>query len=276
MYSSFATSPTILLSMLALSMQWMNVNLCLPFQDLAREQFHAALRGRLPALKRLQIITTGGNSVVTAFELAPNLHTVVLERLPPSMPWLQLNHFRGERLVGMDCLHVLRLGVSLLECKFSLVDEDIYEEALLPPHLALRTLHLTDHTVCLDILRILTLPALSELNLDDGRDSVEQYHEVLSFLSRSRPPLQRLSVQHGYPRLTHAFPFLLQLSALEIPEVTVAEYSILLQDLRARDPATFLPNLKSLVISSWESLYYEAEQPASVDCEVLADALTQR
>ncbi|KAJ6544178.1 hypothetical protein B0H19DRAFT_1169842 [Mycena capillaripes] len=268
----------ILPSILDLSIQWRHVDLRLSFKDLTRENFQSGLRGRLPSLQTLRIQSYGRPTTITAFEHAPNLRSVVLEGLPPTMlllPWKQLTHFKGESLDGMHCLHVLRLAVSLVECNFHRVEQDMTETALLPPHLALKVLHLTGQLACLDILCILTLPALLELELDDGDGvGIESHQEFSSFLSRSRPPLHRLTL-HRYQPLIHSFSLLPHLTILEMQDLSVDEMSSLLRDLQVRDSVAFLPNLRYLVVSVHMYSNHTAE-PSAIRYGELADALEYR
>ncbi|KAF7331008.1 F-box domain-containing protein [Mycena venus] len=283
--STSSDEVAILLPILALSMQWKHVDLRLSYQDLiTTEQFPSDLHGRLPALEKLQIRTAdsgrrdSGTTMVTAFELAPNLRTVVLEQLRPVLillPWIQLTHFTGERVKAMDCVYVLRLATSLVECKLTGVEGwDLVEISLtlLPPHSSLKVLQLTGSSLCRDILNILTLPSLVELDIL-GTNISESHQEFASYLSRSLPPLQHLSLYYGgYLCIVHGFPFLPNLAVLNLADLTVAEMSDFLERLRARDSAPFLPNLQSLVITGSES---EAV-PSALNYGLLADALDCR
>ncbi|KAF8211755.1 hypothetical protein K438DRAFT_57955 [Mycena galopus ATCC 62051] len=216
------------------SMQWKTVDFCLPFQDLVQLGVH----GRLPSLGMLQLELFGnaGPTALSTFEDAPNLRTVVLRHLPPTtilLPWAQLTHFTGERYEGPECLHVLRSAVSLVSCKFTDVDDDLNNSNIpLPPHHALEALHLTGQLVCLDILSILTLPALLELDFTDvvGFEFDEKFVE---FFSRSRPPLHRLSLSRGYKCLVHCSQFLLHLTVLEINDLREQDLPHLLHHLRS-------------------------------------------
>ncbi|KAJ6544181.1 hypothetical protein B0H19DRAFT_1169848 [Mycena capillaripes] len=280
-FAPIPTSPAILLPILALSRQWRDVDLRLPYMDFVTEEFQSGLRGRLPVLETLRITALADISTktttVTTFEQAPNLRTVFLERLAPALillPWKQLTHFRGERFYGMDCLHVLRLAVSLVECKFAGVDQDIEQTALLSPHLGLKVLDLTGEAVCLDLLCVLTLPSLRQLRFTDIGTS--QYHEeFVSFLSRSHPPLQHLSLHSGYLRLVHGFPFFLQLTVLELTGLTVVEMSGFFRILQSN---SFLPRLKTIVSSVLESIrfYFPPEKAPAINYGDMADALACR
>ncbi|KAJ7822502.1 hypothetical protein B0H14DRAFT_2598533 [Mycena olivaceomarginata] len=230
-----------------------NLGLRVHYRDLVTEQFQSALHRELPALETLQIKSEDpGTTIINAFEQAPKLRAVALDHLPPTLlllPWSQLTHFRGEWCIGMDCYHVLRSAVSLVECKFTWVDQDMEETAPPPRHLALKALHLTGEYVCIHILSILTLPSLVELDFRDG-NGYPYHEEFVSFLSRSRPSLLRLSLHGGaYSRIIHGFPFLLDLTTLKISEMSVAGILDFSHNLRVRDPAAFLPNLKSFACS---------------------------
>ncbi|KAF7354704.1 F-box domain-containing protein [Mycena sanguinolenta] len=259
-------TPTPLLGpILALSNQWQNVDLRLPHADFVNPQFQSNVRGRLHFLEKLRINTNhrGGTAIVTAFELAPRLHSVSLECLRADgilLPWRQLTHYTGTRTTGMDCLHVLRSADALVECKFDWIDGDMDEPMLLPKNFVLKVLHLRGEAVCCNILSILTLPSLVELDYNDG--GVSDYHEhFVDFMSRSRPPLLHLSLHGGaYSRVHHSFSFLLDLTVLGISGLTADTMSHLVQDFRTRDPASFLPNLKSVALSVWQPENYSPKE----------------
>ncbi|KAJ7342618.1 hypothetical protein DFH08DRAFT_747973 [Mycena albidolilacea] len=275
-HSSTPTSSAILLPIVAHSGQWRNVSLSLPYKDLISEHFEFGVHGRLPALETLQIQGMSAPlTPVDAFEEAPKLRAVVLKRIPPTLillPWRQLTQFRGERLDAMECLHVLRWAVSLVECTFARVDEHMGESTLLPPHLPLTVLHLRGSFVCSDILAYLTLPSLRELHLDgDDGGSGEKF---VCFLSRSRPPLMHLSLDDAYSYILGGYRFLLDLVVLDMPSLNVAEMSGLVH--RLRDPA-FLPKLASLSCSVWEWIKpHPKDKTSAINYGNLADALEFR
>ncbi|KAF8146490.1 hypothetical protein K438DRAFT_1944552 [Mycena galopus ATCC 62051] len=264
---------------LALSTRWQTVGLRLPRRDLITDQFRSGLHGKLPTLEELHISPVGSDeTVITAFELAPSLRSVFLRGLSPTLillPWNQLTHFSGEWLNAKACSYILRLAVSLIECKLTgLGRGSMDEEAelnLLPPHLALKVLHLKASS---EVLFTLALPSLVELDYEDG--DISQYHQrFISFLSRSRPPLVRLFLHGGaYQRVLHGSSFLLGLTVLEISDLDPAGMSDLLNNLRV-DPAAFLPNLESLALSVWE-MFNSTEETSKVDYGNLVDALELR
>ncbi|KAF8177766.1 hypothetical protein K438DRAFT_1978372 [Mycena galopus ATCC 62051] len=84
--------PAILDPIFALSVQWRDVDLRLPYRDLVTEYFQSNLHGKLPILEKLEIAmavtdvrANGPAPPITAFELAPRLRRVSLEGLPPSL-----------------------------------------------------------------------------------------------------------------------------------------------------------------------------------------------
>ncbi|KAJ6473277.1 hypothetical protein C8R45DRAFT_410500 [Mycena sanguinolenta] len=87
--SAGGTLPPLLRPILALSDQWQNVHLYIPYEELVKEQLQSDLRGRLHSLEKLRTIRNlgGGTDVVTAFELAPSLRCVVLEHLSHPFRW---------------------------------------------------------------------------------------------------------------------------------------------------------------------------------------------
>ncbi|KAF8173772.1 hypothetical protein K438DRAFT_2050572 [Mycena galopus ATCC 62051] len=273
-YKSSTTLPMVSLPIFSLSNQWQNLGLRLLHSDLVTSPF-SDLHGRLPILQDLQIRARGFDKVVTAFEIAPSLRRVILDGLTPALillPWTQLTYFSGEGFTGADCLQVLRLTVSLVECKLAGIGVGIDGTELLPPHFALKVLHLEGHTACRDLLRITTLPSLVELDYtesspDDG---------FVAFLSRSSS-LLRLSLQGGnFSRILNGFPFLLDLTFLEISPFILAGMSDFWHNLGPRGPANFLPKLESLVFSVWLSYYGSMETIFEVNYGDLVDTVEFR
>ncbi|KAJ6473230.1 hypothetical protein C8R45DRAFT_1217673 [Mycena sanguinolenta] len=190
------------------------------------------------------------------------------------LPWEQLTHVRTHYVHSSDCLHILQSALSLVDCKFGHVSGLIDQTVLLPCRPDLKFLRLKGCDECGGILGLATLPSLVELVFDDtDSDASEHYQYFVDWLSRSRPPLSRLSLRGGaYPRIIHGFPFLIDLTSLEISGLTVADMSNFLHDLVLRDPTSFLPNLESL--ASWVGRGYDLE--ADLNYGDLADALESR
>ncbi|KAJ6473261.1 hypothetical protein C8R45DRAFT_1217696 [Mycena sanguinolenta] len=283
--TQIATLPAMLSPILSQSYRWQNAHICLPHVNLISKQFQSTLHGKLPLLETLEITSANHpppTVVVSAFEMAPDLRRVVLEDLPPTMillPWKQLTHFSTSSINGMDCMHVLRYAVSLIECKFGWVsDRDMDETALLPCRPTFEVLHLEGDRVCSLILALATLPSLIELRYGDGtdfefEDNVPIHEHFVDFLSRSRPPLLRLCLHGGaYSRILHGFPFLEKLTSLEISHSNVAGMSGLLQNLRILDPNSFLPQLESLTSAVWSG----EQEMTGINYRDLADALEFR
>ncbi|KAJ6455371.1 hypothetical protein C8R45DRAFT_1036137, partial [Mycena sanguinolenta] len=256
-YNIPAALTTSLGPILALSNRWQTVDLRLPHEDFVKEPLQSNLRERLHSLENLRIDAKRSRrtDIVAAFELAPRLRSVSVEHLSTTrilLPWRQLTHFTGTWMTGADCLHVLRSADSLVECKFDGIDGDLDETALLPKNFTLKVLYLHGEAVCCDLLSLLTLPSLVELDFYDGGMSDYQEHFV-DFLSRSRPPMLHLSLHGGaYSRVVHGFFFLLDITVLEISRLTAGKLSEFFQDLRTRDPASFLPNLESIAVSVYQ------------------------
>ncbi|KAJ7174408.1 hypothetical protein C8R46DRAFT_1080829 [Mycena filopes] len=263
-------SSAIFSPLLALSMQWREVDLHIPAEDFVTDQFQLGLRERVPSLETLSLRLCYGDrsKPITAFEHAPNLRVVSLRDVAPRailLPWRQLTHFTAPNLKGVDCLHVLQQAVSLVEY-------DIEDRTLLPPHLALEVLEIDGYLACVDILEILTLPSLLELDYDDGNGG--EYHgQFALFLSRSRPPLQRLTLHSTHQHLIHGVSFLPWLIDLKITHLKEADMVDLVETLRVRDTASFLPSLTSFVVSVREAF---ASRATAMKYEHLRDALEVR
>ncbi|KAJ6579532.1 hypothetical protein DFH09DRAFT_1310193 [Mycena vulgaris] len=248
--------PDTFLPILNRSTQWRDIHLDMPFSHLISEQqVQLRLHGKIPNLERLQLsvpswqmVSDNTTTPVSVFEHAPNLHTVQLLRISPALivlPWAQLTHFTGEMIPASACLHVLQSAVSLVDCKFIQVSGLLDQPHLLPPHLALKSFTLEGRMITVHrMLDILTLPGLIDLDLNESgrRPSSDEF---LSFLSRSRPPLQRLTLRKGYQSLIRGLPLLPSLAALNLTDLSVTEMSGFLDLLR---DATFLPNLTSLTV----------------------------
>ncbi|KAJ7663026.1 hypothetical protein B0H17DRAFT_1257426 [Mycena rosella] len=251
--------PDIFLPVLARSTQWRNVCLRIPARHFLEQPLRSSLDGRLIALERLRIDANTRLSALAApvsIGHVPSLHTVHLVGLPPtliSLPSRQLTRFTGESFQADHCLHVLRQTVSLVPCKFiQLLPRDVNQPESFPPLRNLKSLTLQGPSA-LSILRHLMLPALLELDFAEQRLGLDQHHgDFVSFLSRSSPPLKRLSLYRSFQYLIHSTPFLSELAVLKMDSFPVPDMSDLLHLLR--EPANpFLPNLSSIHMSVWGS-----------------------
>ncbi|KAJ6530420.1 hypothetical protein DFH09DRAFT_1411321 [Mycena vulgaris] len=159
---------------------------------------------------------------ITSFEVAPNLTAVELWHLAPSrvrLPSQQLTRFSADRLFTADCLHVLRMASSLIDCALISISDRVGGATISAPedsyqihvHSTLRSLKLAgEFEMCGKLLPYLTLPALTSLAIWVGGD-VETDHFV-SFLSRSRVELQHLDLYCVYYSFDSALPFMASLS----------------------------------------------------------------
>ncbi|KAF8163865.1 hypothetical protein K438DRAFT_1775776 [Mycena galopus ATCC 62051] len=271
--------PEMIQPILNLSTQWQNVELRLPYTDFLRSTFQSNLNGRLPCLQELQITTSyevgGGQGAhpINVFEQAPNLQVVVLDGLPPTMillPWTHLTHFGGNMFSAEECLHVLQLAVALVECKFTNVYHDGDQIQLSsPPHPNLEILHLKGQPICLNILGILSLPALVELEFNDGTDwDGKNRHKEIGPLLQSSPHMQHISLSQGYRRFTYGFP------SKSFPHLTILE----INDMIESDMPSFLstllegsiPHLRRLSIAGY------SVPKESIDYGELANTLEHR
>ncbi|KAJ6465921.1 hypothetical protein C8R47DRAFT_45112 [Mycena vitilis] len=237
-------------------------------------------RGKLLSLETLEITSDVHPHdplprYTTAFQDAPKLRNVALTSLPSTLillPWTQLTDFRGAQLKAKDCLHILQSAISLVNCTFSGVKGNVDNGTLLPPHLGLKVLYLRGGAIaCLDLLSILTLPSL--VRLEYAAETLENHQRFTSFLSRS-PSSQQLSINCAYPCVAHGFPSLLQLTFLDMSGVQTTEMLDFLHKLEAYDPASFLPNLESVISSTLSAIY--TDQPLVLVYRNLAGALGSR
>ncbi|KAJ7741039.1 hypothetical protein B0H16DRAFT_1258715, partial [Mycena metata] len=143
------------------------------------------------------------DELVAEFGRVPRLREVFVGEIPPSLitlPWQQLTKFTGEMYTAAQCLEALKLMSNLLECAFSVSEDDDEDDDDLEVYSHASILHFTlfeseseDHPTCsAKLLEFITLPALRTLDLH-----VEDFNEgeLGSFLERSQPPLQKLSVR---------------------------------------------------------------------------------
>ncbi|KAJ7368751.1 hypothetical protein DFH08DRAFT_32633 [Mycena albidolilacea] len=193
----------------------------------------------------------GGSAIdrepLALFRNAPVLSEVLISEVPPSLitlPWHQLTKFTGEIYTIAECLEALRLMPNLIHCTFAAFDSSpssptiprsfsfsnaavTQNDLKLFTHPTVQHLELFGATsdsalransAC--ILAFLTLPALETLEIR----GVEDYDKVVldSFLSRSAPPLRKLSVRPDESQkagtnlcLSHAFTTL-PLTDLEV------------------------------------------------------------
>ncbi|KAJ7094713.1 hypothetical protein B0H15DRAFT_135899 [Mycena belliarum] len=166
-------------------------------------------------------------------------------------------HRQGWLFNAHGCVEILRAAPNLVECNFDSLyyEEDIHaigdtSEPLI--HLSLQCLRLGKdggHPSSACMLQYLTLPNLKTLHLTSFDISHEDF---LSFLERSLPPLQSLSMNipnEGWPPSTvlRYFSLLPNLTDLELHQNDPSvEFSFL--DVLAAAGADFLPDLCSLSI----------------------------
>ncbi|KAJ7246531.1 hypothetical protein B0H12DRAFT_756766 [Mycena haematopus] len=168
---------------------------------------------------RLEKGLGGHTHDLAPLELFRNASTLceVLSEVPPSfisLPWHQLTKFTGEIYTIAECLEALRLMPTLTHCAFAAFDLSstsparsfFHSDAAVPQndlellmHPNIQHLELfgstSDHALLANsacILGFLTLPALRTLEIRGVKD----YDQMVldSFLSRSSPPLRKLSI----------------------------------------------------------------------------------
>ncbi|KAJ7476988.1 hypothetical protein B0H11DRAFT_1306549 [Mycena galericulata] len=277
-YEFQSSVPSRGLPLLEWSAQWRSADLRLWNHDFRTHQFQS-LYGKLPILERLEMSSqlTADATPVRTFEEAPHLRVVVLRGIPPSLillPWAQLTHFEGHDFHPNYCHYILRLAGSLVDCTFIGNSGDLDHNALLPPHPRLEALKLTRYfAASLDLLRILTLPVLVQLDYFDEGNSAFDGEDFASFMARSRPPLQRLSLREAFAALVQSSPFLHGLNFLNIG-LSVAEMSSLL--ILLHDLDTFLPMLESFQSTVSENMRWTGRDPDLFNFDLLLDVLTLR
>ncbi|KAF7346676.1 F-box domain-containing protein [Mycena sanguinolenta] len=165
------------------------------------------LRGKLDALRRLEMVGLRCTTFLDVFATAPNLCKVVGISLPPAdeasieVPWKQIKYYRGTYSFAQQ-VDILQAAPNLLSCTLDITD---YDYTFVPP---------TDTTITLRQLRRLCLdqlgfhlpivaPNLEELRCVDGQLKIPQ---ILSFVHRASCTLRRLVLWqcHIHPDLISA------------------------------------------------------------------------
>ncbi|KAJ6561476.1 hypothetical protein DFH09DRAFT_1035731 [Mycena vulgaris] len=139
------------------------------------------------------------------FKNAPLLRQASFNDAPPSsiaLPWRQLTKFSGTCYMIPDCLEVLRLIPNLTECAFTFPHYDIGADHTKLTHSNLQSLSLfeiqSDQHVSefrINILEVLTLPALHTLQIFDCESYAFNDEILIAFLSRSLPPLRKFTIR---------------------------------------------------------------------------------
>ncbi|KAJ7122991.1 hypothetical protein C8R44DRAFT_876181 [Mycena epipterygia] len=229
--------------------QWHDVDLTIPFQDLALECIKLALEGKLNTLKRLSLHVweRGSPLSITVFSQAPNLQQVSLTRLRLDniiLPWTQLTSLTITAGFSLqDCVQVLQLSPRLTFCRFDSVTGELDNQTLLSPLPNLQSLYFDcEHSV--QILRVLTLPGLTNLGLPCSLED----DELVRFLSRSSPVrLCKVLVCGAYTFVSDALPLMSALVDLEMNNLFPDEATIVLQALL--DSAATATHLQSISIN---------------------------
>ncbi|KAJ7162697.1 hypothetical protein C8R43DRAFT_305831 [Mycena crocata] len=234
------------------SLRWETAALYIPLALLSNLD---SLHGRVPVLRALRIVTLGFDydapvepvhwlTASRAFQSAPNLQSVYLGNrhillpapLPVSLPWSQLQWYRGQNIWRAH-LDALRSSSQLVSCSLSTISLTGHDGSGLAVVRLPRLLHLALYDTC--FLDCLETPVLEELYV------FEYLQPVVSLLRRSSGPLKRM-VSFGCcgpPILVD----ILQI-APTIVDISLQQFSsapINLRDfcLRLADDDDFAPNL---------------------------------
>ncbi|KAF8213993.1 hypothetical protein K438DRAFT_992767 [Mycena galopus ATCC 62051] len=202
------------------------------------------------------------------FSNAPMLYEVVSE-IPPSfitLPWHQLTKFTGEIYTIAECLEALRLMPNLTHCAFAAFDlsssparsfsNDMVaqDDPKILMHANLQHLELFQSTSdsalvasSARVLAFLTLPGLNTLEFRGVKDYDKS--DLDSFLSRSSPPLRKLTI-HPHESQTGGTDLCLTRSFTTLPltdlEVWHPEGHLLLGFLGKH--TSLLPHLQNLYL----------------------------
>ncbi|KAJ6483876.1 hypothetical protein DFH09DRAFT_1211550 [Mycena vulgaris] len=151
-----------------------------------------------PLLQTLstRVVTWDGEVGMKVFEHVPMLREVWMHFAPPSfftLPWHQLTKFTGEFFTIPECLEALRFMPNIVECCFAARPQQ-HEPTDLPLPYQNRSSEVWEIARSTDILGFLTLPNLQTLEILDPDPDDFDAHCFQSFLSRSAPPLRKLTV----------------------------------------------------------------------------------
>ncbi|KAJ7068711.1 hypothetical protein C8F01DRAFT_1247203 [Mycena amicta] len=169
-----------------------------------------------PQLKNLSLILDledyegrdelSSQSAIGTFLDCPLLNRLCLHRIPPSFvlfPYHQITDFRVDydEMSTEDCIEILRRLPNLTSCTFwghLLVAEDDQPEHLVHANLlclSITTISTADESDEPNtLLQFLTLPSLNNLKISFESSFTGTASILDSFLTRSLPPLQKLSI----------------------------------------------------------------------------------
>ncbi|KAJ6504355.1 hypothetical protein DFH09DRAFT_1201440, partial [Mycena vulgaris] len=157
-----------------------------------------------PLLQTLstRVVTWDGEVGMKVFEHVPMLREVWMHFAPPSfftLPWHQLTKFTGEFFTIPECLEALHFMPNIVECCFAAHPQ--HELTDLICHTKIESFTLFESSEVgeiarsTDILGFLTLPNLQTLEILDPDPDDFDSHYFQSFLSRSAPPLRKLTIR---------------------------------------------------------------------------------
>ncbi|KAJ7623500.1 hypothetical protein FB45DRAFT_837762 [Roridomyces roridus] len=236
--------------------------------------------GKFPRLRNFSVESTGDTYVgwkplpgypPRILRDAHTLREINLAVVPwPDLqfPWQSLEVYTADNMSMFDCLNVLRDGISIMRCSFSLMPRLPQKITPLPPITSLRDLTLIE-AMCdsaarhclMPILENLTLPSLKHLALKFQSPSSDlrliETAPFVSFVTRSSLQLESLTVclmpasDRDFLRCLESVPSLINLQ-LQLDDHTSAFLNRLTSDSR------FLPGLKTLHVANFSTSEFNA------------------
>ncbi|KAJ7063616.1 hypothetical protein C8F01DRAFT_85143 [Mycena amicta] len=224
---------------------------------------------------------------VNVFAVAPRLRMVDItlnsdESVSPSgisLPWSSLTTFFGELFHIDECIFVLREAANLLECHFrDILGGRRSDDPLAPlrPLYRLEVLNMEGQFMgdFLEVLSLLTLPALKTLSLGSPHQDTLDYSPLISWTtleelwSRSSCSLTRLNISANKLSAERLLDFVRPLPSLEHLEIFSFNDEATLRALH-QPSDEFLPRLRALI-------FHSKTRPTSASYETLIRILFVR
>ncbi|KAJ7044738.1 hypothetical protein C8F04DRAFT_595623 [Mycena alexandri] len=143
---------------------------------------------------------------ITMFGNVPLLRELLMSEAPPSfvpLPWQQLTKFTGEIFTPAQSMEALHLMPNLVDCAFSVFRDDegdlkVFTHTKIQHFSIFGSMDMLGTSAdSAQLIALITLPVLRTLEIHDVDDfeGTPLDSMLASFLSRSKPPLHKISVR---------------------------------------------------------------------------------